>query len=334
MPHSLQTEVSQLACRLIDAFGLTFTGDDSNVDDALIRWFDYRLRYIEPNSRFILKSNGFDSRVPPEAKAALESFVAKAQAGEDLNPYQTKTIKGNDTSGAKRQLRTDGLWADWGIFHAHLTEVPLGTDTVFSARSDWLLFFMVLPDSLALIDVRSHDEKEIFQAVDLIEKAIRSWPDITETWQIKSIVGLARSPSTDPESVKLLRKAGVTQMLQVDGHTYLPPGMGMTTAATSSRVSLAAIRLRNLVRQLGDALLQPESAFMKEAANKGNFEPTLTLDILPDGRLAISAREIGVCAPFPAPPLLGDVRADIEYLFAPPWARTALVKHLGGRLQS
>lgn len=329
MPHDFQSDVNELASHLINAFGLTFSGEDSDVDDKVVRWLDFRLRHIDAQPRSILKSNGFDGRVPPEVQSALEGFITKACAGADLNPYQTKTVKRNDTSGTKRQLRTDGLWADWGIHHAHLTDAPLTSDAEFSERSDWLLFFLVLPDHLALIDIRSHAEKGIFQSIDLVEMAIRSWPALAEGLQIKGIVGLARSPSIDPGSVKALRKGGVSQMLEVDGRVYMPLGMGMTTAATSTRVSLEAMNLRTMARQLGNTMLQPESPIMKVAEGRSNVEPTLSLRILPDGRLAVCAQDLCIYVPFPEPAIPKDVRAGIEYLLAPSWARPVLAEKLG-----
>jgi hypothetical protein len=253
---TLFNDVDKIAQDLINAFNLTFEEQAQNLSDPLIRWFDFRLRYIEPRSRKILKSNNFDKRLPEEAASALRAFTQLSENGADLNPYQTKKIKRNDSSGTKRQLRTDGLWADWRIHHAHLTEAPVGSGQEFSDRSEWLLFFLTSPDVLALIDVRSHNEPGIFQSIDLVEHALRSWPDFANSMQAKGIVGLASSSASDTKSVKELRTGGVNQMLVVDGVVYAPPGGGLTTAATSTQVSLTRNRVKSLARDIQFFLLE------------------------------------------------------------------------------
>ncbi|WP_126223856.1 hypothetical protein [Burkholderia ambifaria] len=166
MLHTFESDVDRIAEQLIEAFSLKFEGTDAKLNDSLIRWLDYRLRYIDPKPREIVRSIGFNRRIPVEATQALSNFICIAESGGDLNPYVTKTVKSNDSSGVKRQLRTDGLWADWHIHHAHLTETPLAAGAEFSDRSDWLLFFIALPTQIGLIDVRLHKEPGIFQAVD------------------------------------------------------------------------------------------------------------------------------------------------------------------------
>lgn len=328
MPHTFDDDIDEIAQDLIDAFNLTFEEEDQNLKDPLIRWLDYRLRHIDASPRQTLKSIDFDQRVPADSLAALNAFIALSESGGDLNPFQTKTIKRNDTSGIKRQLRTDGLWADWGIHHAHLTEVPVPAGEEFSDRSEWLVFFLVFPDQLALIDVRLHNEKGIFQAVDLVEKVIRSWPEIAKRFEVKGVVGLARQPATDAESVKQLRR-GVTQMLEVDGTVYMPPGMGVTTAATSTRVSLARNRLKTMARDVGKAMLEPSSPIMIAAAAENVTDPMLSLRVLPNGFLTIVSERPALQAPFSASLAEGDARREIQQTLVPPaWAGSRLVAHL------
>lgn len=331
MQHTLTTDVDEIAQDLIDAFSLVFEEQEQNLSDPLIRWLDYRLRYIDPHPRQILKSDGFDARVPLEARSPLDVFILLIKSGVDLNPFQTKTIKRNDTSGAKRQLRTDGLWADWRIHHVHLTDVQLASGEEFSERSEWLLFFLVQADHLALIDVRSHDEPGIFQAIDLVEMAIRSWPQIAQMFAVNGGLSLARPPATDTKSVKDLRQAGVTQMLEVDGAVYMPLGLGVTSAATSTLVSLKRNRVKQLARDIADFCSHPECPLMQAATEKGVGSPVFSFELLPSGRLAISCPEAGVNMPFPSPQNPSDARSELEQLLLPQWAGSKLVKYLAAK---
>lgn len=331
MSHTLSTDVDEIAQDLIDAFELTFEEQEQNLRDPLIRWLDYRLRYIDPRPRNILKSIDFDARVPREALPALEAFIQFVKNGTDLNHFQTKSIKYNDTSGTKRQLRTDGLWADWRIHHAHLTEVSMAAGAEFSERSEWLLFFLVLPGQVALIDVRSHKEPGIFQAIDLVEKFIRSWPAIAQQFKLNGVMGLMRPPSTDGQSVRDLRRAGVTQMLEVDGAVYMPPGLGVTTAATSTQVSLTRDRVKHLARDIEKFFSRPESPLMQVAAEKRVESPSFSFRILPTGQLSVFFPEALVNLPFPSPQMQGDARSEMEQLLLPPWAGKKLVTYLAAK---
>ncbi len=92
MLHTFESDVERIAEKLIEAFSLKFEGADANLNDSLIRWLDYRLRYIDPKPREIVRSIGFDSRVPSQANQALSNFIRIAETGGDLNPIALYTI--------------------------------------------------------------------------------------------------------------------------------------------------------------------------------------------------------------------------------------------------
>ena len=181
--RSFQDDLDEIATDLVAAFALVYSEDGpEGMKEPLLRWLDYRSRYVEPRPRAVLESNDFRSRVPPGARPGLQAFVAAAEAGQDVNAFLTAGVKKNDTSGRKRQWRTDLLWADWGILHAHLTDRPL------LARSDWLLFFVDLREQLLLIDVRRHDEAGVFQATDIAERMLRGWPELAARYEMRGIL--------------------------------------------------------------------------------------------------------------------------------------------------
>ena len=114
--NAFDKDIEEIAGKLVKAFGLMHAQTSStSLDEPLLRWLDFRFRYIEEKPRLIERSNQFPVQLPASVQAALSSMEQRILMGEDLNPYQSKTISKNDTSGIKRQLRTDGLWADWGI---------------------------------------------------------------------------------------------------------------------------------------------------------------------------------------------------------------------------
>lgn len=196
----------------------------------------------------------------------------------------------------------------------------------FSDRSDWLLFFIALPTQIGLIDVRSHNEPGIFQAVDLVEKAVQSWTDHFEGYRLKGVTGLARPPATDANSIKSLRAGGVTGFLEIAGNVYMPPGLGVTTAATSTRVSLERNKVKQLARAAGD-FFAFHGELVRSSLDKGKPHPTLNLRVSDRGRLVAYCETEKRTEGFP-PNGRSTARTELEERLLPQWAADRLVTHL------
>lgn len=281
--------VDEICEKLIAAFALTHAKTaDSNLHEALLRWLDFRLRYIEPRPRRIVVSKKFPLSLPSDVSNALSAFEKAVMSGDDVNAYQSTSLtRFNDTSGTKKQKRTDGLWADWGIHHIHLTTTAVPIGQAYSQRSDWLLFLVVFPDVVAFIDVRKHEEDDLFQLHDLVETLIRSFPDYAEQFKLKGALGLANSTTPTPKDTALLRKSGVAQLIELNGAVYAPPGMGITTAATSTRVSLARNNVRRWTRDIARFAIRPDGQISTELREADTLRANLEIALIPEGELAI-----------------------------------------------
>lgn len=299
-PHDVETvfqrDVDEIAEKAIAAYGLTFTQSaQTDLNEPLLRWADFALRYIPPAPRQILVSNKFPIKnLTPEAEAGLHRIEQLFIEGGDVNPYQSKTLtRFNDTSSSKSQKRTDGLWADWGIHHLHLPPNAVTAGRAYSDRSGWLLFLKVYSNAVLFIDVREHDEENLFALQGLVETYIRNWPDDAENYRIKGAVGLARpTPPTDAEH-KQLRDGGVSTMLEVDGKVYAGPGMGVTTAVTSVRVSLLRNKIRANTRLIAQEVARADGQFMQKIQALGVSSPKFQLAIFPDGDMGIHEETSG-----------------------------------------
>lgn len=245
----------------VEALGLPLSGHFSHLNDPLIRWLDFNLRYIEPKPRRVVFSNKFPiSNLSTGVADALRRIQSMFEEGKDINPYQGKGMSlYHDPSGKRRATRTDLLWADWGMWHLHLNDAEIPEGEYYAPRSDWLLFCYVFDDGVAFVDVRQHDESGVFEEGGLIETAIRSWPPLFEESRLKSVIGV-ESGSTTPRSAddtRDLRQGGVQGLLSVDGNVYMPPGGGLTTASTPTRVSLLRNDLVRYVKVLAGLVADP-----------------------------------------------------------------------------
>jgi hypothetical protein len=268
-------DIDNVAKTLVGAFGLKHEREVTGLEEPLLRWLDFRLRHIDPCPRQIFVSDKFPKTLPKNIADALHDIEKKIIDGEDINPYQGKgLILHNDTSGTKRQNRTDLLWADWGIHHIHLTDQPIESGNYFSKRSDFLLFLIVGHDFVLFIDIRSHDEDDVFCRDELIKIIAAKWPDYMERFEMKGI--LAPTESTSEKDRAVLRKGGVSGMLVINGKCYIGPGLGITTASTSTKVSLMLNNVHHDIRALSQLVCDPSSQFQESKSENPEFSLALT----------------------------------------------------------
>lgn len=279
--------LERIATDLVTLFRLEFKQEIQHLSDPLFRWLDFRLRFIDPLPRSVLVSKKFPKRLPVSAEVGLHIVEKRFRDGMDINPYQSKSlIRFNDLSGEKRAKRTDFLWADWGITHLHLSDIPIPEGEYFSLRtcSDgeaWLLFCIVVENTVGFIDVRKHDDESVFSDLDLIRTVKDSWPDYMEQFKLKDI--LPGQTQASNEDIACLRKNGISLPACIDGDLYLGPGMGITTASTPLRVADSAHRVLDWVKTLADLADDSGGPFCTEAKRLGVAEPKFELCLTPKG---------------------------------------------------
>jgi hypothetical protein len=129
-------DAESIAKTLIELFSLKYSEETPELANPILRWLDFRLRYIDPLPREVVFSRRFSERnLSAESNAALKIIVDLIRSGGDINPYQGRgLILRHDTSGDKKDSRTDLLWADWRIHHLHLSPKPIPSDRYFLIR--------------------------------------------------------------------------------------------------------------------------------------------------------------------------------------------------------
>jgi hypothetical protein len=314
------SNIEGIASDLIDCFGLKHKKEIPNLSDCLFRWMDFRLRYIDPKARTVFISKKLNRPLPTTIDRPLRYLFNMFQRGDDVNSYQGKgLILHHDTSGKTRYNRTDLLWADWGIYHFHLTTKPIPKGKFFSDPSDWLLFALVGDDFAACIDVRSHKEKNLFSNPDLFRIAIDSWPDMMNKFKMRSI----SAPETilTAEEYGKLRKGGVMAPVCIGEDVYMGPGMGLSSASTSSKVTLFMDNILESARALADLVCEPGGQFLRDARELGCNAPQFRLCITPQG-LSVYESTLDKAWVLPRRKELAESNylADLHDMLAPEWA--------------
>lgn len=250
--------------------------------------------------------------------------------GEDVNPYQSKgLIFFNDVSGKRRAKRTDLLWADWGIIHLHITDKPIVEGELFSDRkcSDgeaWLLFCIFEGDTVGFIDVRQHEDENLFSDQDLIRTVKDNWPEFMGKFRINGISKSENSPTA--ADIKMLRAHGVNAVTMIDGDVYMGPGMGITTASTSTQVTIKADRVLDWIDALATMADDENGSLQTEVKRLGVDMPEFELCLTPQG-LAIFEAKANMAFTFPKKTVDENpaYHAQMEDLICPEWALKKLM---------
>lgn len=279
------SDLENLATVFIAKFGLKFNKECSNLSSPLMRWLDFRHRYVDPFPRPVVFSDKFPiANLPDGAQKGLRLLIEMFEQGANVNPYQGRgLILRNDTSGDARHARTDLLFADWGILHFHLTAKPIPAGRFFSAPADYLAYCLIGGNVVAFIDVLPHPDKLGFANVDLFETMARNWPEFVEQFKVRGLL-LPEEPRTAAE-ISELREGGVASFSSFKGSVYVSPGGGVTSASTPLRLTRACDQIHQLVRSLAAAVDEPLGQFLNDSA--------VALVASPEFRLAVARR--GLC---------------------------------------
>lgn len=320
------SDLEDLAAAFVDKFGLKFNKELPNLSSPLLRWLDFRHRYVDPFPRPVVLSDKFPiANLPDDAKKGLQQLVEQFEHGANVNPYQGRgLILRNDTSGETRHARTDLLFADWGILHFHLTAKPIPAGRFFSVAADYLAFCLVGANVVAFLDVLPHSDRHGFANLDLFDTLARNWPEFIEQFRIRGGVLPSREPLTTTE-ISQLREGGVASSYSFNGALYGPPGGGVTSASTPTRLTLACDQISRLVGTLAAAVDDPAGQFRTHPAVAAVASPEFRLGV---GSGGLSVFETVSKTEFMLPNAVPN--AELSWMqilnegFAPLWAAEAL----------
>lgn len=321
-------DINSIALGFIENFQLEYSGTS---DLALLRWLDFRMRYVEPKPRKIIYSNSFEKNINENNKKGLKILENLIIRGDDVNPYQSKGLTSNDTLSEKKQIRTDLLWADWGIIHFHLTDKKIPANQYFSNRSDWLLFCIVDDYFIRFIDIRHHNEKNLFSLIELLEITIRSYPKYMEKFELNRDV--EQQQKISDEDIHDLRKSGINFVPVIDNVAYQNSGQGITSASTPIIVTDKLLRIQNkLSKDIAKFVYNPDGDCKKVVSEKGVIEPGFSLCITKK-RMTIYEEKSETPFFFPCEKnnMTSCFLSELNELISPEWAVKSVFKNNWGK---
>ncbi len=242
----------------------------------LIRWLNWRDRFVPTHPRLVHKSN--DLLGSPEASThatELASIENEIRAGNDLTPrlstrVGTAYVPSSAQNALNRRADLDLLLSDWGIHHLHLVPAP--------ARSGPLLFVVFRPGDAYLLLIRDHTA---WNDVSLIETIVRNWPN--EGLVMGPVTDVQLSNIFDDADRKALRQGGVTVPVEVDGQLYVPRGLTMCGTAgdatqRSNAIMCAIQRLKREMARNPQTLDEQVAANGERVSSPGDWHPHIDDD--------------------------------------------------------
>lgn len=224
--------IDQILIQIIEDFfktyGIKYLHHE-RTDLWLIRYFNFRLKYIGLEKRRVLISKALcDKIILSSLQGVFDEIVYKATNGFDLNPYQSK--KSFDSNFH------DDLFNDWGIHHLHLNNTKKSPSDFFYDRSGPLLFVKFTDTTAYFIDIQHHNDKNVWSNRNLIRIIQDTWPDVLKIRETENRF----YPDFNDEEISTLRKKGYVFGINVDDKSYMMLGDGYSSSGDNGvAVSMA-----------------------------------------------------------------------------------------------
>lgn len=220
-----QKEFAELLEQRMKAAGVK--AKSSKSEDIIIQYITLVKRIISPCPRKLLLAKDFEC--PSELKNGWDIFRTKVEAGDDINPYQSTTMK--------RKGYTDLMLSAWQIHHFHLGETlqPSG----YIQRTGKILYAMVKEDVILALKIDEHNH---WSDKELLDIAHVNWPELTSDWDVDA------NPEVDfsSEDIGKLRQAHVNVITRRADGTSTLGGYGITSAGTSVEATLAMTKINRM----------------------------------------------------------------------------------------
>lgn len=225
-----------------------------SVDLSLVRYFNFRLKYIAKVPRKIMISKELLESIKNLKNLNILSLIQicdRASKGLDLNPFQSKQSFNSNVH--------DSLFNDWGIHHLHISLEKVTDQDFFNRRTGPLLFVRFTDDTAYFIDIKSHNEKNVWSNRDFIRILKNNWPKSIERFE----AGFRVYPDLDDTDIGILRRKGFLFGINVDDKSYLLLGHGQATSGDNMMASELA---NNVWRWLGENrnLIQSDKPLFKK----------------------------------------------------------------------
>lgn len=248
----------------------------ATVEELLLLVLNHELKTVRTAPRTVRKSKEFDNKLrllDLSKQRAAADIIQKIENGEDINPHLSKS--------SVKPKETDGLRADWNIYHLHISNHKKNVSDKFYAHTGPVMFVQIAATEVYFIDIYSHGSgfPETWTRQELLKIVNENWPHLLDPFRLKSVSAVAHAP-TDLE-LKQLRGGNVSTIIQVGSSFIAPPGGGLATDGTPIINVERAHRTLHLIKNLEKWVLDNIKQIKSGIAAKSNIsESTLDFELV------------------------------------------------------
>ncbi|WP_026759809.1 hypothetical protein [Selenomonas ruminantium] len=215
----------------------------------LERLFTFNKKHISTNKRNVMVSQELkrklDSNDYAKFKAVIEKIKCDFENGVDLNGRLSKL--------ADNPAKNDLMLFEWNMYHLHLgerKEERQNGRNYYNRTGELLIVY--IPDceeEAYFVDITENHKNNplAFSRQRYLDILNRNWPNLLSKFELPEAI--LESQITD-EDRTLLRKKHVCTLNSIGGKTYLNPGIGVTSAATSIQILRRTDYLMEYIHEL------------------------------------------------------------------------------------
>lgn len=237
--------------------GISYTQND--LRELCIHYMNTKFKLIQPGKRVVTVSNEYSAKVTGQPfEPILDDIKSKFIHGVDINPHLSKQILKPDFD--------DYLLSDWSIHHIHISNSRTNPSDYFYDRSDKLLFALVRDGIVYFVDVRPHNETNVFSNREILEIVDRNWPEITNQFVLDGVIGVTHNCNN--EEIAIARKKGLNVCLEINGKVIAPMGLGLMTSGDAFKSVNATHNLLDAIDNRERELAQNSAKIKEQIENK------------------------------------------------------------------
>jgi hypothetical protein len=222
--------------------------------EILVKYINWQDRLISASPRTVLQSSNFSENLLVLTRSkTIRKIIKDIERGNDLTKYLSRGVQVGfmlPRDPSKKELHRrrdlDLLLNDWGIHHLHISTTVEADG--FVKRDSLLIFAAFKQQTAYLIDVMSHRD---WTNEHLIQVIVGSWPNAGLAFELKGIIPPKQTWTAEERAQ--LRGVGLSTSVTIGGRSFMPSS-GISTAGTSTRASMTAMRILRTLKQFEEKL--------------------------------------------------------------------------------
>lgn len=234
-------DLENFSLRQLNGFGVDF---DPN-QQLFIQYLSLCFKYVPSKPRKVFLSSQVRQDLKGLSQCMMLEFqnlIKCAELGGDLNRRCTKLIKKTFKGGGK--VSTDGLLADFNIFHFHL---GAENNNYFVDRTDELVFAYIDNNNFFILAIKRHSDQDVWIDKDFIEILHRDFPYAIKDFKVDA--GMARMASSSSNKTRMasrLKNSNIDIELN-DGSVYRSMGFGFDVTGYPEKAKVEEVVAKHVL---------------------------------------------------------------------------------------